>query len=138
MPRRFFAVLLVASVMQSTLAGAVSAAPPGTAHSLTVTATAYNALPEQTDGDPNQGAWGDRLDRLKPGLRAIAVSRDLLKKGLTRGRHVRIKGLKGEFVVLDKMPAQWTRRIDIFMGRDLHGARRWGVRRVKLTWTDHG
>jgi len=114
----------------------LNGAAAGQDHSLTVTATAYNALPDQTDGNPNLGAWGDRLDRLKPGLRAIAVSRDLLKKGLTRGRHVRIKGLKGEFVVLDKMPAQWTRRIDIFMGRDLRGARRWGLRRVKMTWSD--
>ena len=101
-----------------------------------MTATAYNALPDQTDGNPNLGAWGDRLDRLKPGQRAIAVSPDLLQKGLSRGQLVRIKGLKGELIVLDKMPPRWTRRIDIFMGRDLHGAKKWGMRKVKLSWGD--
>lgn len=133
MLRVLIALLATFGVTERTVLAAARGAP----HGLTVTATAYNATPAQTDGNPNVGAWGDRLDRLKPGLRAIAVSRDLLKKGLARGQHVRIKGLKGEFVVLDKMPAQWNRRIDIFMGRDVGAAKRWGVRRVKMTWGGH-
>ena len=61
---------------------------------LTVTATAYNSLPAQTSGDPNVAAWGDTLE---PGMLAIAVSRDLIPLGLTRGVAVRIEGLPGEF-----------------------------------------
>ena len=100
---------------------------------LHVVATAYNATQAQTDGSPNVGAWGDRLDQVK-GARAIAVSRDLLRKGLRLGQRVRIHGLPGEFVVLDKMPRRWKNHIDIFMNKDIHGARRWGRRRVKISW----
>ena len=104
--------------------------------SVNVTATAYNSTHAQTDGSPHVGAWGDHLDAaVKPGVRVIAVSQDLLKKGLRRGQRVRIHGLKGEFVVLDKMPRRWTRRIDIYMQKDLRAARQWGRRRVKISWT---
>jgi len=37
--------------------------------------------------------------------------------------------------VLDKMPARWKRRIDIYMGNDVKAARAWGRRDVKLFWT---
>lgn len=114
--------------------GAASAA--AAERKVVVTATAYNSVPAQTDATPHHGAWGDSLDRLEPGLRAIAVSKDLLQKGLRRGTRVRIKGLKGEFVVLDRMPSRWTHRIDIYMGKDLRGARRWGRRRVEVRWVD--
>jgi len=98
---------------------------------LVVTATAYNAVPEQTDGDPEIGAWGDRL---RPGTRAIAVSPDLLALGLVRNARVRIEGLGGEFRVLDKMPRRWERRIDIFMGANRRAARSWGKRIVRIEW----
>src|SRR5688572_16598034 len=88
--------------------------------SVNVTATAYNSTHAQTDASPHVGAWGDDLDdAVVPGVRVIAVSPDLLKKGLRRGQRVRIHGLKGEFVVLDKMPRRWTRRIDIYMQKDV-------------------
>jgi len=51
--------------------------------SLKVTATAYNSLPGQTQGDPRLTAWGETL---KPGMQAIAVSRDLIRMGLTQLR----------------------------------------------------
>jgi 3D (Asp-Asp-Asp) domain-containing protein len=98
---------------------------------LVVTATAYNAVPEQTDGNPEIAAWGDRLT---PGMRAIAVSPDLLALGLVRNARVRIEGLSGEYLVLDKTARRWTRRIDIFMGRDVRAARSWGKRRVRIVW----
>lgn len=98
---------------------------------LQVTASAYNSLPEQTAGDPSRGAWGDVLE---PGMRAIAVSRDLLELGLVRGVQVRIEGLPGEYAVLDKMARRWRRRIDIYMGKDLEAARAWGVREVRIHW----
>ena len=99
---------------------------------LTVTATAYNSVPEQTHGDPHDGAWGDRLVH---GTRAIAVSRDLLKLGLRRGVRVRIDGVPGEWVVLDRMPSRWTRRIDLYMGRDVAAALAFGKREVQIVWT---
>lgn len=103
--------------------------------SLDVTATAYNSTRDQTDATPHIGAWGDDLDRaVRPGLRVIAVSPDLLERGLRRGQRVRIHGLKGEFVVLDKMPRRWHKRIDIYMQNDERAARKWGRRRVRISW----
>lgn len=98
---------------------------------LVVTATAYNSLPSQTSGNPNLGAWGDRI---VPGMKVVAVSRDLLKAGLKRGTELQIDGLPGEYVVLDKTAARWTRRIDIYMGVDRKAALRWGKRSVRISW----
>ena len=97
-----------------------------------VTATAYNSLPQQTDRRPDIGAWGDRIS---PGMKVVAVSADLVAEGLERGVRVRIEGLPGEYVVLDRMPARWARRIDIYMGTDAASARAWGQRRVWVYWT---
>jgi len=96
---------------------------------LEVTATAYNSTPAQTDSDPNIGAWGDEL---RPGMRAIAVSRDLLALGLERGTRVRLEGLPGTYVVLDKTHRRWTRRVDIFMGNDVGRALDWGRRELRI------
>lgn len=99
---------------------------------MTVTATAYTSHANQTDSTPNIAAWGDRL---KPGMKAIAVSRDMLHKyGLKHRSKVRIKGLKGEYVVLDKMNKRWNKKIDIYMGKDLKKAFKWGRRKVELEW----
>lgn len=99
--------------------------------SLLVTATAYNSLPEQTGREPTIAAWGDEL---RPGMRVLAVSRDLLDLGLSHGTRVRIDGLPGEYRVLDKMAARWKRKIDIYMGNDREAARSWGVRQVRIHW----
>ena len=107
----------------------VASWPHAPARAMTVTATAYNSLPGQTHGDPRVAAWGDVL---VPGLRSVAVSPDLLKLGLRRGVRVRIDGLRGEFVVLDKMPARWQRRIDLYMGTDEAAALAWGRRKVTI------
>ncbi len=98
---------------------------------LTVTATAYNSLPAQTYGDPNEAAWGDRLE---PGMKAIAVSRDLIEMGLDHQMTVQIEGLEGSYVVLDKMAARWKKRIDIYMGEDIDAARQWGRKKVEIYW----
>lgn len=91
-----------------------------------VAASAYNSLPSQTTAShSNVAAWGDVLE---PGMHAIAVSRDLIEKGLTYGTKVKIPGLSGIYVVLDKMAARWTNKIDIYMGHDVQRARDWGVR----------
>lgn len=100
---------------------------------LEVTATAYNSLAGQTYGHPSEAAWGDTL---KPGMKAIAVSRDLLDSGLTYGTRVNIEGLPGEYVVLDKMNARWKRKIDIYMGESIASAKEWGKRKVLISWRD--
>jgi 3D (Asp-Asp-Asp) domain-containing protein len=101
--------------------------------SVVVDATAYNSLPEQTEGDPWLSASGHLLEY---GMRAIAVSPDLAKLGLVFGRKVRIDGLKGEWVVRDRMPKRWKRRIDVFMGEDIDAALAFGRRRVRIHWQD--
>jgi len=98
---------------------------------LEVTATAYNSLPGQTSAQTNIGAWGHKL---KPGIKAIAVSRDLLDLGLTKETSVKIEGLNGEYLVLDKMNKRWKRKIDIYMGKDVKAAREWGTRTVTIHW----
>jgi 3D (Asp-Asp-Asp) domain-containing protein len=107
-----------------------AAADPDVA-TLEVTATAYNSLPSQGSGDPTLAAWGDRL---KPGMKAIAVSRDLLALGLTHGITVEIEGVAGSWTVLDKMARRWTRKIDLYMGVDRSAALRWGRRLVTIRW----
>ena len=101
-------------------------------HDLEVTATAYNSLAGQTSGNPALAAWGDHLE---PGMKAIAVSRDLLELGLTHDVEVCIEGLPGRYRVLDKMARRWKRKIDIYMGTDVHAAREWGRRTVRIYWT---
>jgi 3D (Asp-Asp-Asp) domain-containing protein len=120
------------AVLGMALALAACATPGRVGLSREVTASAYNSLPGQTSGDPSLGAWGDRL---VPGMKAIAVSRDLLDLGLVRGTRVRIEGLPGEYVVLDKMGARWKDHIDLYMGEDVEAARTWGRRRVRIHWS---
>ena len=104
----------------------------GFKNQMTVTATAYTSHVNQTDSTPNIAAWGDRL---KPGMKVIAVSRDMLNKyGLKHRSKVRIKGLDGEYLVLDKMNKRWKKKIDIYMGMDLKKAYKWGKRKVELQW----
>jgi 3D (Asp-Asp-Asp) domain-containing protein len=72
---------------------------------------------------------------MKPGVNAVAVSADLESMGLARGTRLKIEGLNSEYVVLDRMPAKWKRRIDIYMGNDVKAARAWGKRDVAIYWT---
>ncbi len=103
----------------------------GTKRTMTVTASAYNSLRGQTSGDPTIAAWGDKL---RPGMKAIAVSRDLQRMVLGHRAEVKIKGLPGTYLVLDRMHSRWTKKIDIYMGTDRPRAMRWGKRKVEITW----
>ena len=98
---------------------------------LEVSATAYNSVPEQTDDTPFEAAWGDILD---PEVKSIAVSSDLLDMGLTKNTRVKIEGLPGEYLVLDKMNKRWEKKIDIYMGTDIQEARNWGIKKVTIRW----
>lgn len=100
--------------------------------SLTVTASAYNSLGYQTGpGDPNVTAWGDTIE---PGMKVIAVSRDLIKRGLNHNTPVKIEGFDGVFLVKDKMHYRWKNKIDIYMGEDVQKARKWGRKKVKIAY----
>lgn len=99
--------------------------------SLEVTATAYNSLSYQTNDNPFITAFGDSL---KPGVRYIAVSRDLLKLGLTHNTLVKVEGLEGTYLVKDKMHYRWRNKIDIYMGTDVKLAKKWGRRKVNISY----
>ncbi|WP_244462158.1 3D domain-containing protein [Wocania ichthyoenteri] len=96
-----------------------------------VTATAYNSLAYQTNSNPNITAFGDSL---KPGLKYIAVSRDLLKMGLKHNTPVKIEGFDSIYLVKDKMNKRWKHRIDIYMGVDVKAARKWGKKKISITY----
>ncbi|MBD3790215.1 MAG: LysM peptidoglycan-binding domain-containing protein [Campylobacterales bacterium] len=101
-------------------------------HQLRVTATAYTSHASQTDKSPFIAAWGNRIS---PGMKIIAVSRDLLYRyGLSYGSQVKIGGLPGLYKVADKMNPRFRQRIDIYMGIDRGRALRWGRRSVVLHW----
>ena len=96
-----------------------------------VTATAYTSSVRETDSTPTITAWGNKL---KPGMRVLAVSRDLLDMGLTLGTLVSVEGFADDFIVLDKMNKRWKKKIDIYMGNDRHAALQWGKRKVNICW----
>lgn len=99
---------------------------------MVVTATAYNSIGSQTHPDHEAiTAWGDTLE---PGMKCIAVSRDLIPEGLTYETKVKIEGLPGTYRVLDKMNRRWTQRIDIYMGNDKEAALDWGAQQVTISW----
>lgn len=119
-----FSLILMLSFIPASVSG-------GAKRILKVTATAYNSLPSQTDSIPDIAAWGDKL---VPGMKAIAVSRDLLSAGLSHGTKVKIAGMPGTYIVLDKMNKRWERKIDIYMGVDIKAAKEWGKRDVRIQW----
>jgi LysM repeat protein len=99
-------------------------------HKLRVTATAYTSHGKQTDSTPFLAAWNNRL---RPGMKSIAVSRDLLTRyGMRNGTKVRISGLRGYYRVRDKMNKRYRKRIDIYMGVNRRKALRWGRRSVVI------
>lgn len=98
---------------------------------LDVTASAYNSLAYQTDSNPSITAFGDSL---KPEMKCIAVSRDLLKMGLKHNTPIKIEGFEGIYLVKDKMNARWKKHIDIYMGTDVKAARKWGRKKVTISY----
>ena len=94
-----------------------------------VRATAYNADPAQTDDTPDVCAWGDKI---RPGI--IAISRDLEKSGLTRGKEVHIEGI-GKVVVMDRMHYRKRNQIDLYM-ENYRDAVEFGVKELVISWTE--
>jgi len=123
-----FLLILSITVISSSL----SARDTRIEKSMAVTATAYTMREVETKkGHIGLAAWGDQLES---GMKVIAVSRDLIKKGLSHKTEVKIEGLEGTFIVRDKMNKRWNNKIDIFMGRDVKAARKWGKRQVVIRW----
>ena len=96
-----------------------------------VTATAYNSLEYQTSSNPHITAFGDSLI---PGMRYIAVSRDLLDSGLVHNVKVKLEGFDSLFTVKDKMNRRWRKRIDIYMGIDVKKAKKWGKKEINIEY----
>ena len=99
--------------------------------SMVVSVSAYNSVASQTNSEPTVTAWGDKL---KPGMKAVAVSPDLLDEGLSHGSKLSIEGLKGKYVVLDKTNARFTKRVDVYMGLDVEAAKEFGVKQLRISW----
>lgn len=96
-----------------------------------VTATAYNSVVSQTNSNPHITAFGDSL---KPGMKYIAVSKDLIKKGLKHNTPVKINGFEDIYFVKDKMHSRWKNKIDIYMGIDVKAAKKWGRKKIKISY----
>ncbi len=94
--------------------------------------SAYNSVHWQTDSiDPTVAAWGDTL---RPGMKSIAVSRDLIKLGLDHNTMVKIDTFPDTFYVKDKMHWRWKNRIDIYMGLNVKKAREWGKKELMICY----
>ena len=99
-----------------------------------VTATVYNAVPEQTNSDPEHTASMFKLDLNNPYKhRIIAVSRDLLKT-YPMGSKVKIIGTEydGIYAVEDKMNKRYKNRIDILINTDMKIGKWNNVKIIKL------
>lgn len=99
-----------------------------------VTATAYNSVDSQTEGHPRITAWGDTL---RPGMNAVAVSRDLMRMGLDHNAKIKIEGFDSIFLVKDKMHYRWRNRIDIYMGNNVEAARKFGRKKLNIAYIYH-
>ena len=99
-----------------------------------VTATVYNAVPQQCNADVEHTAFMFKLDLKNPYKhKIIALSRDLLKK-YPKGSKVMIVGTNydGIFTVMDKMNKRYTSRIDILINQEMAIGKWDNVRIYKL------
>ena len=96
-----------------------------------VTVTAYNSTSRQTQGNPNIAAWGDTL---KPDMKVVAISRDLLALGIQHNSILTIDSMLDTFYVKDKMHRKWRNRIDIYMGDDVKKAKEWGRQKLFICY----
>lgn len=123
--------IIVGSVFVFILSCNTTKEDPYVWKSIEVTATAYNSVARQTQGNPIIAAWGDSL---KPDVRSIAVSRNLIALGLKHNTPVKIEGFDSIFLVRDKMHRRWLNRIDIYMGTDINKAKEWGKKKLTIQY----
>ena len=90
---------------------------------MNVTATVYQAVPEQCNNDPYVTAFGYHIDPKDPlSHRYLAISRDL-EEYLSAGDSVEVFGTDvydGKWVVADRMNRRWSRKIDLLVNMDSH------------------
>jgi 3D (Asp-Asp-Asp) domain-containing protein len=77
--------------------------------SISVDVSAYSASIDECDSSPHITANGTLST-----VGRVAVSRDLLKKGITHGSRIYIPN-QGVFIVADSMNARFTKRIDLLL-----------------------
>lgn len=111
------------------LAALVACSPRGQTASADVGAFAVEL--RRPGEEPPRGSWGDEL---VPGTKALAVSPDLVARGLSRGVRVRIEGLPASYRVRHRLGDAAHERVEIFMGTDAEAARRWRERRARIWW----
>ena len=103
---------------------------------LIVTATVYNAVPEQTDSTPFLTASGSIINPECPEVyRWIAVSQDMLKEGWNFGECVEVTGagdLDGVWQIQDVMNKRYKRSID-FLVENSRRLGKWKGVRIKIT-----
>lgn len=88
--------------------------------------SAYNSVPEQTDSTPCISADGsDICQRHKKGECIVASNAYPLNTRL------RIESI-GDCTVADRMHPRFGHRVDVFMDKDVHGAKNFGVRRLSI------
>jgi len=85
----------------------------------------------QPGTEPWRGSWGDELT---PGTKAVAVSPDLVARGLARGVRMRIEGMPASYHVRHQLADGTRERVEIFMGTDAAAAQRFGTRRARIWW----
>lgn len=87
----------------------------------TVTATVYQAVPEQCNNDPYVTAFGYHIDPEAPlKHRYVAISRDL-EDWLSAGDSVEVSGTgiyDGKWIVADRMNKRWKMKIDLLVNED--------------------
>ena len=98
-------------------------------HSKVVTVTAYTSASDETSGDPETGAWSNPLTS-----NTVAVSPDLIARGLDDGTTVAVEGFDHDFEVRDKTADDLHNTIDIYMGKDAERARQFGEKRLRIWW----
>jgi hypothetical protein len=109
----------------------VLVACPSRGEVATVTVAAFSIALRAPGEDPLRGRWGDEL---KPGIKAVAVSPDLVARGLSQGTRVRIEGLPSAYRVRDQLADGTLERVEIFMGTDAASAERFGEKRMRIWW----
>ena len=84
-----------------------------------VTATVYNAVPEQTNSDPSHTASMFEIDMSDPGKhRIVAVSRDLESLGFTLGKIILVTQaceMNGIWYIEDRMNKKYKKKIDFLV-----------------------
>ena len=94
---------------------------------INVTVTVYNPVKSQCDSDPLITANNSKIDlkKLNSGkLKWVAVSRDLLRNGVSYGDKIRLTykenpKINGEYFVMDCMNKRFTKRVDLLVPENI-------------------